>query len=212
MSQTRIFNVSEVTDKQLLQAARDLEQGAVAVLPTDTVYGIGTAAGQEKSIQTIYRLKNRPATSPLQLLRGSVEQVKQEAVLSVQAQRLALAFWPGGLTLILPPTQRGEIFLRGFAGLGFRVPNHPFLLELLKRMSVPLACTSANLHGQDVITNEKMLLDTFEGKADYIFCAGTLSPVASSVVDMTGTPKLLREGALTRKQLEQIMGGVLDIK
>ena len=212
MTQTHIFNVSEVTGKQILQAARDLEQGAVAVLPTDTVYGIGTAAGQEKSIQTIYQLKNRPATSPLQLLSGSVEQVKQEAVLSAQAQRLASAFWPGGLTLILPPTQHGKIFLRGSAGLGFRVPNCLFLLELLEEMYVPLACTSANLHGQDVITNERELLDTFVGEVDYIFCAGTLSPVASSVVDMTGNPKLLREGALTHKQLEQTMGGVLDIK
>ena len=58
----------------------------------------------------------------------------------------------------------------GFAGLGFRVPNHLLLVELLREMSVPLACTSANLHGQKVITDEQILQDTFDGKVDYIFC------------------------------------------
>ena len=210
MSRTRIFKVTELTEEQLAHAARDLEQGAVAVLPTDTVYGMATAAGQEKSIQTIYLLKNRPATSPLQLLSGHVEQVRQFARLTAGAQRLAATFWPGGLTLILPPTPDGEKFLRGALGLGFRIPNHLFLIKLLQQLRVPLACTSANLHGQDVITQERILLDTFDGKVDYIFCAGTLSPVASSVVDVTGAPKLLREGVLTRAQLESVLGEPFD--
>ena len=212
MSQTRIFKVTELTPAQLIAVARDLEQGAVVVLPTDTVYGIGTAANREKRIQTIFRLKKRPATNPLQLLSGSLEQVRQAAVVSKAAQRLAEAFWPGGLTLILPPSESGKIFLRGAAGLGFRVPNHLFLLELLKQMPVPLSCTSANLHGQDVITQERVLIDTFDGKVDYIFCAGTLSPVASSVVDMMSEPKLLREGALSQEQLERVLGKTLARK
>lgn len=203
---TRIFNVCDVTSAEMSRAAREIEQGALAVLPTDTVYGIGTGAYQEESIQSIYRLKNRPATSPLQLLTGSVEQARQVAQFAPGAEKLAARFWPGALTMILPPLPCAGKLTRGFAGLGLRVPGHAFLVELLRGMSAPLACTSANLHGQDVITSEEMLLHTFTGKVDYIFLAGTLSPLASSVVDMTDKPRLLREGGIARAELEHTLG------
>lgn len=203
---TRIFKTADLTPGDMARYAREIEQGAIAVLPTDTVYGIGTGSFAEDSIQKIYQLKNRPATSPLQLLTGSLEQARQAAQFSSGAEKLARAFWPGGLTLILPPTDAGKPLLRGFAGLGFRVPGNRFLVELLRKMSVPMACTSANLHGQNVITDEKILLDTFDGKVDFIFCAGTLSPVASSVVDMTGAPRLIREGTVSRRALEDVLG------
>lgn len=209
MSHTRIFNTADVTPQEMARLARAIEQGAVAVLPTDTVYGIGTGGYQEESIQAIYRLKNRPAASPLQLLTGSVEQARAVAQFSTGAEKLAAAFWPGGLTLILPPTSAGKALTRGFAGLGMRVPGQAFLVELLRAMSAPMACTSANLHGQDVITDDKILIDTFDGKVDYIFCAGTLSPVASSVVDLTAAPRLLREGTLSRAQLAHVLGAPL---
>ena len=73
-------------------------------------------------------------------------------------------------------------------------------------MSGPLACTSANLHGQNVITTQEILLNTFNGKVDYIIQAGTLSPLASSVVDLTTTARLLREGGISRTSLEEILG------
>ena len=206
---TRIFKTADLTAEELARYAREIEQGALAVVPTDTVYGIGTGAFAEDSIQKIYRLKNRPATSPLQLLTGSMEQACAAAQFSSGAEKLARAFWPGGLTLILPPTDAGKPLLRGFAGLGFRVPGNIFLVELLRKMSVPMACTSANLHGQDVITDEKILIDTFDGKVDFIFGAGVLSPVASSVVDMTGAPRLLREGTIKRRALEDVLGSAV---
>ena len=203
---TCIFKAADLTPQEIASLAKEIEQGALAVLPTDTVYGIGTGAFAEASIQTIYQIKNRPATSPLQLLAGSVNTVRDCAEFSPQAEQLAAAFWPGGLTLILPPKPSAQKLTRGFAGLGFRVPGYAFLVELLKGMCVPLACTSANLHNQPVITDEKTLVQTFEGKVDFIFCAGTLNPTASSVVDMTKTPRLLREGSITRSELERVTG------
>lgn len=203
---TRIFKTADLSPEDVSRLASELQAGAVGVLPTDTVYGIGTGAYEEASIQRIYQLKNRPATSPLQLLTGSLAQARQAAKFSQGAEKLAVRFWPGGLTLIVPPTEQGKPLCRGFAGLGFRVPGHTFLVELLRKMSGPLACTSANLHGQDVITEEKILLETFDGKVDYILLDGTLSPVASSVVDLTAAPRLLREGAISRRALEETLG------
>ena len=79
MNQTRIFKVSELTEKTLLEAAQDISRGAVAVVPTDTVYGMGTGAFCEESIARIYQIKNRPATSALQLLIPSLAAAKQVA-------------------------------------------------------------------------------------------------------------------------------------
>ena len=206
MSRTHISNISQVTPALLQEVARALEKGALAVLPTDTVYGLGTGAFCEEAIAKIYALKQRPATSPLQLLTGSLAQAQQAAYFSPKALRLAQTFWPGALTLIVPPAAQGKTWTRGFKGLGFRVPRHSFLVNLLEALSMPLACTSANLHGQAVLTNEQAILETFDGKVDFIFTAGTLSPVASSVVDMIQTPRLLREGAISKEALEQVLG------
>ncbi len=210
MSLTRIFNAADVTPQEVVQLSNALEQGAVAVLPTDTVYGLATGAYCEASIRRIYQLKNRPATSPLQLLAGSLAKAKEVAQFSTEAEKLARRFWPGALTLIVPPTARGQALTRGFAGLGMRVPGSLFLQKLLAQMSGVLSCTSANEHGQTVITQEEILLHTFNGKVDYIVLAGTLSPVASSVVDLTAAPRLLREEAISRTELEKVLGRPLN--
>lgn len=212
LRKTRIFNVANVTPEAVSLAAREIEAGAVAVVPTDTVYGIGTGAFCEESIQQIYKIKERPATSPLQILTGSLEQAREVAEFSSGAERLAQTFWPGGLTLILPPTAQGRPLTRGFAGLGIRVPGNAFLVGLLQAMRRPLASTSANLHGQPVLTQEKDVLETFDGKVDFIFLGGTLSPIASSVVDITARPLLLRQGCVPRAELESVWGGVFQTK
>lgn len=212
MGKTRIFNVSDVTPEAISLAAREIEDGAVAVVPTDTVYGIGTGAFCEASIERIYKIKARPATSPLQLLTGSLEQARKTATFTPGAERLAQAFWPGGLTMILPPSEKGRALTRGFAGLGLRIPGNAFLVSLLSAMEAPLACTSANLHGQPVLTAEADVLKTFDGKVDFIFLGGSLSPTASSVADLTAEPILLREGSVPRAELERVWGGPFRVK
>ncbi len=209
---THIFNVKQLSSADLAEAARALESGAVAVVPTDTVYGIGTGAFCEASVRRIYEIKERPASSPLQILTGSLEQARAAAEFSPGAERLAQAFWPGGLTMILPPTKAGQPLARGFAGIGLRVPGNAFLVSLLRAMHMPLASTSANLHGQPVLTEEADVLSTFDGKADYIFLGGTLSPTASSVADLTQEPLLLREGGVPRAELERVWGGPFRVK
>ena len=114
--------------------------------------------------------------------------------------------------MILSPSPEGRTLARGFTGIGLRVPNCTFLSALLYAMPLPLACTSANLHGQPVLTEETDVLETFDGKADYIFLDGILNPVASSVVDLTGEPVLLREGDISRAELERVWGGPFYVK
>ena len=206
MKQTRIFRRDALSDADTVHLAQQLAQGAVGIFPTDTVYGLGTGARCEAAVAEIYRLKARPEQQPLQLLFASSARAREAAYFSPQALRLAQAYWPGALTLIVPPLPHATALARGFAGLGIRVPKDDFLSRLLAAMDGPLASTSANVHGQPVWTEEEPVLRAFAGSVDFIVLGGTLSPTASSVVDLMRRPRLLREGQLTRAQLEETLG------
>ena len=207
---TQILPLFNLTSAQLAHVTDCLAKGATAALATDTVYGLATGAFCEQSIQSIYALKERPATMPLQLLVASVTQAKQIANLSEPVCRLANVFWPGGLTLIVPPSEAGKPLLRGFSGLGIRVPALEPLQRVLTKMSMPLACTSANLHGQAVLTCQEDVINQYNGKIDFILAGGTLSPTPSSVLDVTKQPaQLLREGTISKEELTRVYGGVI---
>ena len=203
---SQIFRINEMSRQEMAFVAAQIDAGAVAVFSTDTVYGIGTNAFCEESIGRIYAMKERPATAALQILVGSVEQAKKVVLWSENAEKLAQAFWPGGVTMILPANEKGTPLLRGFAGLGLRVPAHTKLAEILTMMQNPLASTSANKHGLPVITEEKTLLEFFESQADIILLGGKSTPLASTVIDLSSEPTLLREGAIFRQEIEKILG------
>jgi L-threonylcarbamoyladenylate synthase len=213
MKKTIVFKQGNLSAQMISRLAAALEKGAVGVFPTDTVYGIGTGALCEQSILSIYELKKRPATAPLQILTSSPDRALDLAKFPPHALCLARKYWPGALTLVLPPAEKNKNLARGFNGLGIRVPKHDFLGALLDAMVMPMATTSANLHGQPVWTQETPVLQTFHGKVDFIVLGGRLSPTASSVVDCcTGKPVLLREGQILRSALERTMDAPLAIK
>ncbi len=202
---SQIYPIDTLSEPQLRAVAAQIDAGAVAVYPTDTVYGLGANAFNEASIQRIYQIKDRPAGAALQLLVGTAAQAQSIVQWSGAAEKLARRFWPGALTLILLPNEKGQPLRRGFEGLGLRVPAHPALVRLLAYLKEPLASTSANAHGCPVLTEEEDLIAFFDGKADIILTGGTLSPTASSVLDLTHEPKLLREAALSRAALERAL-------
>lgn len=205
MIQTKLYKLAELSESELQQIAHALTRGAVAALATDTVYGLGTGAFCEEAIRRICALKNRPLTQPFQLLLPDVKTAYRLAEFPPAARRLAQHFWPGALTLILPPSDDGKPLLRASQGLGLRVPDFKPLQRLLQALSGPLACTSANLHGQPVLTKEDDLLRQFDKTVDFILTAGTLSPQASAVIDFTQQmPQLLREGKITKIELARI--------
>ncbi len=201
---TQIFPIHEMTQGQLAQVAAALKNGAVVAVATDTVYGLAADAFADKAIERIYELKCRPVNMPLQILVDSVQRARQLVQWNESASALAHTCWPGALTMILPPSQSGRNLCRGFSGLGLRVPNYPRLLRLLA-LSGPLACTSANIHGQPVITAEAELLAFCNHQVEYILTGGILSLLSSTVVDLTDTPTLLREGAFARGILETVL-------
>ena len=129
--------------------ARSLKEGSVAIFPTETVYGIGTSVFSREGIRTIYQLKGRTWRKPLALLVPSLEAAGPLVEhIPKEAFRLAKAFCPGPITLVLKASALGRLVTGGTETIAVRIPDHPVALALLKKVGLPLATTSVNKSGR----------------------------------------------------------------
>jgi len=166
---------------------------AMLLIPTETVYGLACAWDSTAGREKIFQAKKREQGKPLQMLASNVEMAcRHGAVVTGAAERIARHFLPGPLTLVVP--------CRGGGTVGFRIPDHAFALELLRRLDAPLATTSANLSGEPPALSVGEALGKLALPPDLAVDAGTLPPDtrASTVVaaDEAGL-KLLREGPIS---------------
>ncbi len=189
----------------MARAVEALRSGGLVAFPTDTVYGIGCAAGNAEALEAIFVAKRRPPEKRVPLLAASLEQALARGYRADdRATKLADRFWPGGLTLILPPTGNGET-------QAFRVPDHPVALALIAAAG-PLATSSANRSGEPETYEADDVAVAFADSdlLDVILDGGKVpGGVASSVLDLSTTPaRLLREGAIGRSQLEAVIGPI----
>ncbi len=196
-------------------AAELLRQGRLAALPTETVYGLAADATQETAVQAVYEAKGRPEQKPLNVLVDGMDMA--EAVcrdIPEDAYKLARAFWPGPLTMVLwgngtlPP-----IVAAGGATQGVRCPDHPDTLAVLRALGRPLACPSANLSGQSSPKSAGEVLAQLAGKIGAVLDGGPCCVgVESTILDLTAAPyRVLRRGGLGRERIEAVLGpGKLD--
>jgi L-threonylcarbamoyladenylate synthase len=187
----------------LSAAGQVIRAGGLIAYPTDTVYGLAADFRNADAIENIYAAKDRDSRKPVAILVGSSDQlelVMQE--LTPGAARLAARFWPGALTLIVPRRSDLPENLSPYMTIGVRMPNHPWALQLLRELG-PLATTSANLSGQPDAVTAQDVLRYLDGRVDLVLDGGRCpGGVPSTVVDCTSTePRILREGALTAKQI-----------
>lgn len=199
------------TSEGLTQAAQLLRSGETVAFPTDTVYGLGANAYQDTAVQKIYTAKGRPSDKPLILLIHDKTQLLQFTdTISDTAQRLMDAFWPGPLTLIFP-LRDGIVsteVTRGKASIGVRMPNHAAALELLRLADVPVAAPSANLSGNPSPVTAEQVAHDLDGRIAAIVDGGPCKiGEASTILDLsTDPPVILRQGAISKEQLEQVSG------
>lgn len=190
---------AEPTDPVDLAAAAALG-GAPIVFPTDTVYGIGTRPDDPAATARLFEAKARRRDLELPVLVPTVRSARTIAAFDPRAEALALAFWAGALTIVLPRTDASRGWdLGGDPGtIGVRMPHHPLTLALLARTG-PLAVTSANRSGEPTPSTCEELRSVFgETVAIYLCAEGPLGRVASSVVDLSGgEPRMLRAGAVS---------------
>jgi L-threonylcarbamoyladenylate synthase len=191
-------------------AADALNNGALVAIPTETVYGLAGSAFSEQAIQKIFELKNRPFCNPLILHTHSIQEVlKFVQHIPPNAMKLAEAFWPGPLTLLLPKKSIiPQIVTAGSHLVAVRIPNHPVALNLLKQLDFPLVAPSANPYTRISPTNAKMVDDYFGADLPVILDGDICSKgIESTIVGFhDDMPIIYRQGAISVDAIEFIVG------
>ena len=184
-----------------------LQRGGLVAIPTDTVYGVAADAFSPAGIDRLYEAKGRDAAKAIPVLLGELEQLSRvAAALPPYAYRLARAFWPGALTLVVASHPSLPPNLSPAPTVGVRMPDHPLALALLRRAG-PLATTSANLSGGPNPLTAQDVLAQLDGRIELVLDGGACpGGVPSTVVDATRNElSILRQGPITLAMLQQTL-------
>ncbi len=183
-----------------------IQNSGLIAFPTDTVYGLAADVFNPAAIQRIYVAKGRSGVKAIPILIGAFDQLLPLIhKLDERALRVADAFWPGPLTLVL---QKSDIIppeLTHYPTVGVRMPNHPFTQSLLKETG-PLAATSANLSGGPNPVDPRQVLDQLGNQVNLVLDGGpTSGPIASTVIDLSGPEiKILRPGPVSLQDINKL--------
>ncbi len=203
--------MSEILNDTAL-VAKKLNEGLVGAIPTETVYGLAGNALDEKAVIKIFEAKKRPKFDPLICHVASLEQGKKWVVdFPEAAEKLAKAFWPGPLTLLLPKTEEiPDIVTSGSPLVGLRVPKHKQAIELLEQLDFPLAAPSANPFGYISPTSAKHVVDQLGEDIDFVLDGGDCEVgIESTVVGFeNGEAVIYRLGGVAKEQVQFVVGKV----
>jgi L-threonylcarbamoyladenylate synthase len=194
-------------------AARCLGEGGLVAFPTETVYGLGADAANADAIARLYDAKGRPSFNPLIAHVAAIAAARRIARFDATASRLAEAFWPGPLTLVLPKTDDcavADLATAGLDTLAVRVPVHPVARGILAAFRGAVVAPSANLSGHVSPTSAEHVAADLGGRIDLIVDGGPVNVgVESTIVGCFDTPMLLRPGGLPREEIERVLGRAL---
>ena len=198
-----------------LAAAQALARGALVILPTETVYGLGADAGDVRAVAAVFEAKGRPRFNPLIAHVADLDAAQRVAALDARALALAKAFWPGPLTIVAPLRDAGAVCDLARAGLdtlAVRVPAHPLALETLRMFGRPVVAPSANRSGRpSPTTHADAVEETGFAAAEALDggpCAVGLESTVIAVLE--GAPRLLRAGGITRAEIEAVVGPLAE--
>jgi L-threonylcarbamoyladenylate synthase len=204
---TQILPVDEAA---LMAAARALGEGCLVAFPTETVYGLGADAANAGAIARLYQAKGRPSFNPLIAHVFDLEAAQRIGRLDAPALRLAAAFWPGPLTLVVPKTADCPVADLATAGLdtvAIRVPAHQVARQILRWFGGAVVAPSANLSGHVSPTTARHVESDLEGRIDLILDGGPVEVgLESTIVGCFEVPILLRPGGVPREQIERVLG------
>lgn len=197
------------------EAARLIRAGELVAFPTETVYGLGADATNDRAVAGIFEAKGRPHFNPLIVHAQDVDGVRDLVQFTAAAERLADRFWPGPITFVLPRKQKGALSLLVSAGLdtvAVRVPANPIAQLLLAALGRPIAAPSANRSGRVSATTAEHVMQDFGDRVDLVVDGGaTEGGIESTVIGFrNNAPVLLRSGAISRDQIEAVAGPLLS--
>lgn len=198
------------------RAVETLKRGGVVALPTETVYGLAANAEDELAVRRVFAIKGRPATHPLIVHLAGAEHLSSWARhVPEEARRLAAAFWPGPLTLVLPRTERAtDAVTGGQDTVALRVPNHPVALAVLSALGGGVAAPSANRFGRVSPTTAEHVRADLGADVDLVLDGGPCTVgLESTIVDLSGEePAILRPGGLPGEEVERVLGRPVPVR
>jgi L-threonylcarbamoyladenylate synthase len=205
------MTLKSATKATITEAAAIIKSGGLIGMPTETVYGLAADATNGQAVAKIFEAKGRPQFNPLIIHCLNTEQAQTYAIFDDRALKLAAAFWPGPISMILKKINNCQISELATAGLDtvcVRVPNHPVALQLIESSGAPLAAPSANASGTISPTTPAHVSDSLGNKVDMILAAGASRVgLESTILDLSGpAPVILRPGAVTAEDIESVIG------
>ncbi len=199
--------------QQIEKGISILRQGGLVAYPTDTVYGLGACINLPQAVARVYKVKERPRNMPLSLLLADTSQLTEVAEpVPPAAWPLIHSFLPGALTIVLLKSSSvPDTITAGGTTIAVRIPAHPVPIDLIAGLGAPIVGTSANLSGRPSPLTAEEVYSQLGDKVDLIIDGGRCpGGKESTIVDVTGeTPLVLREGAISRKELEQVCGSIV---
>ncbi len=197
-------------DDDIQKAASLIKEGGLVAFPTETVYGLGANAYDDKAVAAIFEAKGRPQFNPLIVHVATVEAAREVVHFNAMAEVLAKQFWPGPLTFVLPRKDKRVSYLvsAGLETLAVRMPSHLIANKFLAACEVPVAAPSANISGRVSPTRYEHVAEALADKVGMILDGGASEVgLESTVVDLTTeVPVLLRAGGVTLEDLEKVLG------
>lgn len=206
----RIIGINKNNLNSTITEAKNiiLNDGLI-IYPTETVYGLGANAKSVKAVRKVFAVKGRKYNKPISITLHSIKEAEKIVEWNKYAEKLARNFLPGPLTLILKLKVKFPKRLTcGEDKIGIRIPDHPITLELIKRLKVPVTATSANISGGKAPINAKEAIRQIGGKVDLVIDAGVCKyKKPSTVIDLTGKPRILRVGVISKKEIDKVLQG-----
>ena len=204
----------EPTRDQIEAAAAALKAGGLVILPTETVYGLAADAANPRAVAGVYEAKGRPSFNPLIAHVADAEMARRVAQFDDRAEALVARFWPGPLTLVLPALDTAAVCDLARAGLetvAVRSPAHPVARDLLVAFGGPVVAPSANRSGRPSPTTfADAVAETGAAAAAALDGGSCAVGLESTVVALLDKPRLLRPGAVTRAEIEAVVGPLAE--
>ena len=195
-----------VKSSKMNEIISTIKNGKVVAFPTETVYGLGVKFGSVEALDLLMEAKNRDYSKAITLMVANKQEIENYAYVSHDAKKIISRFMPGMLTLVFKKKENVDSKMtNGKETIGIRIPDNDFVLSLLKEAG-PMLVTSANLSNHPNTTSTKEVLEQLDGRIDLIVDGETKDSIASTVIDVSGKDiKILREGKITQKQIEEVI-------
>jgi len=198
-------------ESSIEEAIAHFKRGDVVIFPTDTIYGIGCITGNETSIKHLYSMRKTPLSKPSLILAASIEMVKEYGQISGKVESILTKLWPGPLTVVVNSVKEETKIIQGNTNrIAIRVPDFPFILNIIERLRKPIIAPSANFPGKKAPTSFAEIDKRMISLVDYAIDPKDLGKnlkitgIESTIIDLSKKPfRLIRQGAISRLQLKR---------